>query len=158
MNGDYTMIEVDTPSHLEAHVGKELGHSEWVEITQANIDIFAQVTGDDQWIHVDPERAAKEMPGGSTIAHGLYVLGLIPKLQRECYKIRNRGLGLNYGYDRIRFVAPVLSGTRVRLSMSLEAIEHTEKGTRIITNQMIEREGEDRPAIFAKHIVLILND
>lgn len=152
------MIEVETPSDLEAHVGEVLGQSKWVDITQASIDIFAELTGDDQWIHIDPERAAKEMPGGSTIAHGLYVLGLIPGLQRECYKIRNRGLGLNYGYDRIRFVAPVPSGTRVRLSMTLEAIENNEKGTRIITKQVIEREGEDRPAIVAKHILLIVND
>lgn len=158
MNGDCPMIEVETPSDLEAHVGKLLGHSKWVDITQANIDIFGDVTGDDQWIHVDPERAAKEMPEGKTIAHGLYVVGLIPRLQRECYKIRKRGLGLNYGYDRIRFIAPVLCGSRVRLAITLEAIEKNEKDTRIITKQMIEREGEEHPALVTKHILLIFND
>lgn len=152
------MIEVETPIDLEAHVGQLLGHSDWVDITQPNINIFADVTGDDQWIHVDPERAAREMPQGKTIAHGLYVLGMIPRLQRECYKIRKRGLGLNYGYDRIRFVAPVLCGTRIRLAISLVAIEKNDKDTRIITKQVIEREGEERPAIVTNHILLIFND
>lgn len=152
------MIEVETPPDLEAHIGEVLGRSDWVDITQANIDIFGEVTGDDQWIHIDPERASREMPDGKTIAHGLYVVGLIPRLQRECYKIRKRGLGLNYGYDRIRFVAPVQSGTRVRLAITLEAVEKNEKETRIITKQVIEREGQDRPAIVTNHILLIFND
>jgi acyl dehydratase len=158
MNGDSAMIEVETPADLEGHLGEVLGRSEWIDITQANIDIFGEVTGDDQWIHVDPERAAREMPDGKTIAHGLYVVGLIPRLQRECYQIRKRGLGLNYGYDRIRFVAPVQSGTRVRLAITLEAIETNEKETRIITKQVIEREGEERPAVVTNHILLIFND
>lgn len=151
------MIEVETTADMAAHVGEVLGHSDWVTIGQDAIDAFAAVSGDDQWIHVDPERAAREMPGGSTIAHGLLVLAMIPRLQRECWRVRNRGRGLNYGYDRIRFVAPVPAGARVRLALTLVAVERDKGGTRIITDQVMELDGSDRPALVARHIVLVLD-
>jgi acyl dehydratase len=151
------MIEVETTAELAAHVGEELGRSGWVTIPQAQIDAFADLTGDDQWIHVDTERAAQEMPGGSTIAHGLLVLSLVPKLQRECWSIRQRGRGLNYGYDRNRFASPVPAGARVRLAITLIAVERDRGGTRIVTEQVVELEGGGRPAMVARHLVLVLD-
>lgn len=152
------MTEVETPMDLSAHAGQLLGRSDWVTVGQAEIDDFGRLTGDDQWIHVDPVRAAAEMPGGKTIAHGLLVLGLVPALQRQCYRIRNRGRGLNYGYDRVRFVAPVPEGARVRLAITLNSVERVANGTRILTSQVIEMEGGERPALVAEHILLILDD
>lgn len=151
------MIEVETPGDLAAHVGQSLGQSHWVEITQAMIDTFAALTGDDHWIHVDTERARTDMPDGKTIAHGLMVVSLIPRLQRDCYRIRVRGRGLNYGYDRMRFTAPIQVGARVRLAMTLEEVETVAKGTRIVTTQTIEIEGQDRPAIVTRHLLLIMD-
>jgi acyl dehydratase len=151
------MLVVEHAADLATHAGQLLGHSEWKQITQADIDDFARITGDDHWIHVDVERAAREMPGGKTIAHGLYVLALSPFLQRDIYKIRQRGRGLNYGYDKLRFVIPVPVESRVRLALTLTAVEPHHKGTRIVNEAVIELEGSERPAIVASHIVLIEN-
>lgn len=152
------MKTYDTPGDMAADAGELLGHSEWVAIDQAMIDAFADLTGDHQWIHVDPARAAGELPGGRTIAHGLLVVGLIPRLQRDCYQIVNRGTGLNYGYDGMRFVSPVTVGSRVRLALTLKALERVAKGWRIETKQVMELEGSERPAIVTDHILLILDE
>lgn len=151
------MLVVEHAADLAAYAGQLLGRSAWREITQADIDDFARITGDDHWIHVDVERAAREMPGGKTIAHGLYVMSLSPFLQRDIYKIRQRGRGLNYGYDKLRFVVPVPVGSRVRLALTLTSAEPHPKGTRIVNEAVIELEGSERPAIVASHIVLIEN-
>ena len=152
------MLTVDHAPDLAAHVGRPLGVSRWVTVNQAAISAFADLTGDDHWIHVDTERAAREMPGGKTIVHGLYLLSLVPKLQRELYVIRWRGRGLNYGYDRVRFVDPVPVDSRVRLALSIQAIEPRERGTRIVTETTIEREGASKPALVARHLLLILDE
>lgn len=151
------MLIVEEAADLAAHVGQSMGHSEWEEVSQDAIDRFARLTGDDHWIHVDVERAAREMPGGKTIAHGLYLMSLAPRLQRQIYQIRKRGRGLNYGYDRMRFVLPVTVGSRVRLALTLEEAAAHPKGTRVVTEAVIELEGADRPAIVARHILLIEN-
>ena len=101
------IVDVEHARDLAAWSGLALGATPWNTITQATIGAFADVTGDDHWIHVDAGRAAREMPGGRTIAHGLLLLSLIPTLQRQIFHIRRRGHGLNYGYDRVRFVRPV---------------------------------------------------
>src|SRR5690606_28696175 len=101
-DGGVIMLTVERTIELKAHAGEVLGSSDWITVGQEAIDTFARVTGDDHWIHVDRERASREMPGGRTIAHGLYLLSLIPFLQRSIYAVRRRGRGLNYGYDRIR--------------------------------------------------------
>src|SRR4051812_31429473 len=100
------IVDVEHARDLAAWSGRALGATPWNTITQATIGAFAEVTGDDHWIHVDAGRAAREMPGGRTIAHGLLLLSLIPALQRQIFHIRRRGHGLNYGYDRVRFVRP----------------------------------------------------
>ncbi|MEO4045129.1 MaoC family dehydratase [Hoeflea sp. CAU 1731] len=151
------MVEVETAMDLKAHQGRELGHSEWTPIDQSMLDRFAELTGDDHWIHVDPDRATSEMPGGKTIAHGLLVLGMGPGLQRQIYTVRKRGRGLNYGYDKLRFVSPVPVNARVRLSLKLLSAEPHSLGTRITTQQTFEIENKEKPALVAEHILLITN-
>ncbi len=151
------MITVEHAGDLAAHAGQRLGASDWIEITQSATDDFARLTGDDHWIHVDTERASREMPGGTTIVHGLHMVSLMPRLQRDIYTVRRRGRGLNYGYDKLRFVAPVPVGSRIRLALTLvEAAAHP-RGTRIVCEASIERDGADGPAVVARHILLIEN-
>ncbi|MEO3387992.1 MaoC family dehydratase [Mesorhizobium sp. CAU 1741] len=151
------MITVEHAGDLAAYAGQRLGHSDWVEVKQDAIDDFARLTGDDHWIHVDIERASREMPGGHTIAHGLYMVSLMPRLQRDIYTVQKRGRGLNYGYDKLRFVAPVPVGSRVRLALTLaEAAPHP-RGTRIVCEAAMELDGAEGPAVVARHILLIEN-
>jgi acyl dehydratase len=152
------MLTVEDPAELAHHVGKKLGTSEWLEIDQAMIDAFAQATGDFNWIHVDVERAKAEMPGGKTIAHGYLTLSLVPQLSRTVYHIRRRGKGFNYGANRIRFTAPVQSGSRVRLIETLKEFAQTDAGTRLTFTCEVEVEGYSRPAMIAETVVLISPD
>jgi acyl dehydratase len=149
------MLTVPTAADLAPHAGQLLGHSRWVEIDQAKIDAFAELTGDRHWIHVDVERASREMPGGRTIAHGLFLLSLIPDLQHEIYAVDRRGAGLNYGYDRVRFVSPVPVGSLIRLAQTLTGVEPHSQGTRVLTDATIEIAGSDRPALVASNILLL---
>lgn len=149
------MLTVEHPIDLQLHAGRPMGSSHWLTIEQHHIDDFARLSGDDNWIHIDPERAARDMPGGKTIAHGLYVLSLIPWLQREIFTIRRRGRGLNYGYDRVRFLTPVQVGSRIRLTMSLVQATRQPTGTRIELESTVEVDGSDKPALVARSIILI---
>ncbi len=151
------MLTVDRPLDLKNHAGQVLGASEWRTITQKEIDDFAALSGDDHWIHIDVERAKSDMPGGRTIVHGLYLLALVPALQREIYAIRQRGKGLNYGYDRVRFILPVPVESRIRLKQTLvDATEHA-LGARLVFDLEIEIEGTEKPALVAQNILLIEN-
>src|ERR1700676_5252913 len=125
------MLTVDRPADMKAHAGEDVGTSEWVVVDQAMIDKFADATGDHQWIHVDVERAKREMPGGKTIAHGFLTLSLIAGLGHQTHDIRRRSRGVNYGSDRVRFTAPVPSGSRVRLHQTLTKVEEIEGGVRM---------------------------
>jgi len=107
------MLEVEHGSDLTAYVGKEIGVSDWYEVTQDQINKFADATGDHQWIHVDVERCKKEMPGGKTIAHGWLTLSLVPRLASTIYRVKQRSRGINYGANRVRFTGPV---NRTRLA------------------------------------------
>jgi acyl dehydratase len=149
------VIKVERASDLAAYAGQRIGHSRPAVITQPMIDGFAELTGDDHWIHVDTERAAREMPGGRTIAHGLLVLSLAPRLKDDVYAIRLRGKGLNYGYDRIRFVRPVPVGSVVRLAVTIVAVTPHKAGTRIDMLHEIEDAETGELAISAQNIVLI---
>ena len=141
---------IDALKHL---VGQEIGTSKWTEISQDRIDKFADATGDHQWIHVDIERAKKELPGGSTIAHGFLTLSLLPKLMQEIYQVKGVKHSLNYGSDRIRFTAPVPAGSRVRGRYTLKSIEDVkDNGAKIIGEVIIEIEGQERPACIAESI------
>ena len=149
------VLTVETAADLAAHTGTLLGRSGWASVDQAMIDAFAQLTGDTHWIHVDTERAAREMPEGRTIAHGLLMLSMIPSLQHEIYAVTRRGAGLNYGYDRVRFVSQVPVGSRVRLALTLTGVEPHAQGTRLLTEATIEIEGRDKPALVANNILLL---
>ena len=134
-----------SPSELKGAVGKQLGQSDWLEITQQRIDQFAEATGDHQWIHVDPERA-KQGPFGATIAHGYLTLSLVNYFLPQIVEVRGISMGVNYGADRVRFPAPVPVGSRVRGSAELLKAEDTKDGgVQAVTRVTIEIEGAERP-------------
>ena len=144
---------IATPEALLALIGQELGVSDWLEVTQDLIDRFAEVTGDHQWIHVDVERAKREMPGGKTIAHGYLLLSLLPKLGAGIYKLSWPTRSINYGSDKVRIVNPVKAGARIRLRQSLVAVEDGAPGAhRITLRQTLEIENEAKPAMIADTI------
>jgi len=149
------MLILQTPSDLLAHVGQKLGVSDWFTIEQQHIDAYAQVTGDDFWIHVDHARAAREMPGGKTIAHVLFVLSVVPGLPRGLFGIEPLGQGLNYGSDRVRYTAPVPVQSRVRLHQSVLEATRVDAATRLTTRCEFEIEGQTRPALVADFILLM---
>lgn len=150
-------VMLEHAADFAAHVGSSLGTSDWVTLDQEKISAFAALTGDDHWIHVDVERARREMPQGRTIAHGLLMLSLIPFLQRSIHTIRQRGKGLNYGCNRVRFTAPVPAGSRVRLRQSVQDCVRLESATRITFESTIEVEGQDRPALVAETILQVFD-
>lgn len=152
------MLELKTPRELLDHVGQKLGTSGWFSIEQCHIDGFAALTGDDFWIHVDTERASRDMPLGKTIAHGLFVLSLVPRLQRDIFRVERRGKGLNYGSDRVRYTAPVPVGSRVRLHQTLKTAERVGAATRMTTLCEFEIEGSERPALVAEFILLMQDE
>ena len=145
------MTRIEGVDGLRACVGSELGVSEWLEVDQALVDRFADVTGDHQWIHVDPERAA-ESPLGGTIAHGLLVLSLGPRLSREIYEVTGFRLVLNYGYDKVRFPAPTPVGKRLRMRARLAELTEVAGGVRIVVEQTYEVEGQEKPCCVATHV------
>ncbi len=149
------MLEVERPADMAGYVGKELGISEWLTVDQTMIDRFAEATGDHQWIHIDVERAKREMPGGKTIAHGYLTLSLLPRLSQGIWRIAKRSRGINYGSNKIRFLNPVTAGSRIRLIQTLKAAEPIEGGQRLIFEAKVEIEGEARPALVAETIALV---
>src|SRR5215469_18476501 len=130
------MLIVATPQDLKKHIGETLGPSDWLTVDQAMIDKFAEATGDHQWIHVDVERAKKEMPGGKTIAHGYLTLSLIPMLSHQISHINDVKRGINYGCNRVRFTSPVPAGARVRARSKLLAADPMDGGGVRLTNQV----------------------
>ncbi len=151
------MMVLATASDMRAHVGKELGTSEWLAIDQPMIDAFADATGDHQWIHVDVERARNELPGGRTIAHGYLLLSLLPRLAPQIWRVERRSRGLNYGLNKVRFTNSVPAGARVRLRQTVAAVEESGGGWRIIVDSTLEREGQERPAMIAQTISLVFD-
>ncbi len=146
------MLEIENPRDLVARVGQAIGTSEWLTVDQGTIDAFADATGDHQWIHVDIERALRELPGGRTIAHGFLTLSLLPRLAQSILAIRGRTHTLNYGSNRVRFTAPVPSGARIRLHMKLLSAEPVANGLRLTFENTVEIEGESKPALIAETI------
>lgn len=130
---------------LAAAVGQHLGYSDWLEITQDRIDLFADATGDHQWIHVDPERAAAG-PFGTTIAHGYLTLSLSNALLPQIVEVRGISMGVNYGVNKVRFPAPVKVGSRIRAGAELVAVEEIPGGVQTTILITIEVEGGDKPA------------
>ncbi|MDT5186059.1 MAG: hypothetical protein QOI29_4217 [Mycobacterium sp.] len=134
-------------------VGQELGVSQWVAVDQDRINAFADATGDHQWIHVDVDRARTESPYLATIAHGFLTLSLIPALSKENYRLDNAKMGINYGLNRVRFLAPVPAGSRVRLRSDLLDARKVDDTTIDLTvRQTVELDGADKPAAVAEVI------
>ena len=142
---------------LPALAGSEIGMSDWLTIDQARINLFAEATGDRQWIHLDTERAKKELPGGKTIAHGYLTLSLIPALVQDLLRIEDLTRGINYGADKVRFTAPVPEGSRIRARQKLLSVEPRGGGLQLVSEIAIEIEGEKRPALVAETIAIIYN-
>lgn len=149
------MLSVEYAADLTAYVGTVLGSSQPVEVTQQAINQFGALSGDQNWFHVDPERAAREMPDGRTIAHGLYLLSLAPALQTQIFRILHRGRGLNYGYDRVRFIRPVTVGSQIRMTQRLMAVEPHPQGTRLESEQRFDSDTAPGPVLIAHNILLV---
>jgi acyl dehydratase len=135
---------------LEGRIGQEVGVSPWVEVTQERIDLFARAIDDPQWIHVDPERA-KNSPFGTTIAHGFLTLSLLSKFIESTFSFADRKMGVNYGLNRVRFTAPLPSGSRVRARFKLLKYEKIDgNGVQVTWDVTVEREGSDKPVLVAE--------
>jgi acyl dehydratase len=142
-----------TIAELEETGERELGTSSWVQIEQRRIDLFAEATDDHQWIHVDPEAAAQG-PFGGTIAHGYLTMSLLPALMSEVMTVTDARMGVNYGVERLRFTAPVPSGSRVRLKAKLNGGERRPHGALFRIGVEIEIEGQDKPALVGEILFL----
>jgi len=138
-------------AELQAIVGQSLGHSDWLQVDQQRIDQFAHATGDHQWIHTDPVRAASG-PFGATVAHGFLTLSLLPVFFETGFAIADVRMGINYGLNRVRFMSPVRVGSRLRAHFKLLAFEVIEGGAQLTVEATVELEGSDKPACVAQTV------
>ncbi len=141
----------DSLDELKAAIGTEVGLSDWIEVPQERINTFADATGDHQWIHVDPDRAAQG-PFGTTIAHGYLTLSLLPVLAQGVTTVNGVRMGVNYGLNKVRFPAPVPAGSRVRARFEVLSVEDIEGGAQIVSRVTVEREGGDKPVCVAEAV------
>ena len=137
---------------VQSLVGQHLGHSEWVQITQEQVNQFAEATGDHQWIHVDVERAKAESPFGGPVAHGYLTLSLIPMLMPQILEITGFRMGVNYGLDKVRFPAPVTVGSRIRAGAALDSATPFDGGVQMVITVTVEVEGVSKPAMVATSV------
>ncbi|WP_169253575.1 MaoC family dehydratase [Brevibacterium sp. 'Marine'] len=149
------MRTINGIDEIESLIGQGLGSSEWMTMDQDAINTFADVTGDHQWIHVDEARAA-EGPYGATIVHGFFTLSLIPKFSTEVFTIEGVSIRVNYGLNKVRFLQPVVVGSRLRGTIRVKDVIRGDKGTQVILEHTIEIEGQDRPACFAEVVTLLV--
>jgi acyl dehydratase len=140
---------------LAAAQGSQLGPTEWLEITQDRVNLFADATDDHQWIHVDPERAASG-PFGGAIAHGLLTLSLIPHFSHQLYTVENIAMAINYGYNKVRFITPVKVGAKIRARGELTKVDKLEGGVQATMTTTVEIDGSEKPAAVAESIVRFL--
>jgi acyl dehydratase len=141
---------IESLDALSAWVGREVGCSDWIVVDQARIQRFADATGDQQWIHIDAERAARESPYKSTIAHGYLTLSLLPMIFGSCMRIDGVGMALNYGLDRVRFPAPLLTNQRVRGRLTLDRLDPIAGGVQAHWSATVEVENGDKPVCVAQ--------
>ncbi len=147
------MRTIENLDALSAWVGREIACSDWLAIDQQRIQQFADATGDQQWIHTNPERAKRESPYRTTIAHGYLTLSLLPKLIESCLRVDGIGMAINYGLDRVRLPAPVRAGERVRARLVLEKLEPVSGGMQAHWSAAVEIEGGEKPACVAQMLV-----
>jgi acyl dehydratase len=146
-------VEVQGIDGLKALIGKEIGPSDWREVTQEDINTFADLSGDHQWIHVDPDRAAKESPFGTTVAHGNLTLSMIDGLRLDLISSSGFALGVNYGWNKVRFPAPVLAGSRIRAKAEIVSVDEVGGGWwQVVTRFTVEIEGQEKPACVADSV------
>jgi acyl dehydratase len=145
----------DGIADLEKAVGTHLGHSEWHTVNQDQIDAFAAATGDHQWIHIDPAKAA-EGPFGTTVAHGFLTLSLVPMLTWQVYTVEGVTMAVNYGADKLRFPSPVPVGSRVRAAVELTSVTPNKLGYQVATRVTIELDGSDKPACVADMLAVVV--
>jgi acyl dehydratase len=145
------MLTVATPKDMHDHVGAALGPSDWLDVTQEQVDQFADATHDHQWIHVDPEKAAKG-PFGGPIAHGYLTLSLLVPLVGGIIELEHKSMGVNYGLNKVRFPAPVPVGSRVRLSGTVASVDDVPGGVQVVLDLVMEREGGDKPVCVAQAV------
>ncbi|EXU68481.1 MULTISPECIES: MaoC family dehydratase [Streptomyces] len=141
-----------SPDELRSAVGEELGPSDWLEVDQKRIDLFADATGDHQWIHVDPEKAAAG-PFGTTIAHGYLTLSLLPLFTPQLLRVEGVRMGINYGVNKVRFPSPVPVGSRLRATGRIVEAAEVKDGLQMTLTVTLEREGGDKPACVAESVV-----
>lgn len=142
-------------SELESAVGTHLGYSDWHAVTQEQIDRFAEATGDHQWIHVDPAKAAAGL-FGTTVAHGFLTLSMVPMLAGQVYAVQGLSMGVNYGTDKVRFPAPVPAGSRIRAGVELVSLVPGTMGSQAVTRVTVELEGSDKPACVAETVAVLV--
>jgi acyl dehydratase len=144
------MLELGTFRDLKDRVGQEVIVSDWLEMTQQRIDQFADATGDRQWIHVDPERSRRESPFGAPIAHGFLTLSLLSRFLNESMRVTQSKMGVNYGFNRVRFTAPVPVGARIRARLKVKRVEELQGAVQVTWTVALEREGSDKPCLIAE--------
>ncbi len=148
-----TALTVNGIDELRELIGKPIGPSDWVEVTQEDIDKFAEVSRDFQWIHTDPERAQRESPFGTTVAHGNLTLSLVDGLRGQLIKQDGVRMGINYGWNRVRFPAPVPVGSKVRATAEVQTVDEVGDGWwQVVTKFVLEREGGDKPVCVAESV------
>jgi acyl dehydratase len=151
-----TQVVLNGAQELEANVGQEIGVTEWVQITQDMVDAFADATGDHQWIHVDPERAAQS-PFGGTIAHGYFTLSLAGRFLQEMLSVQGFAAGINYGLEKVRFPAPMPTGDSLRMRLAIETVDEVRGGVQVMCSLTFERRGGDKPVCVAQALVRFLD-
>ncbi len=147
------MLTINGVDELRAHAGEDLGVTGWHDVTQAEVDAFADATGDHQWIHVDPDRA-RETPFGGTIAHGYYTLSLAPRFLEELLRVDGMAFMVNYGLNKLRFPAVLPVGDRVRMHLRLATVDDARGGVMLNTELTFEREGGEKPVCVAESLML----
>ena len=146
-------VTVEGVDELRALIGREVGPSDWREVTQDDIDTFARLSGDDQWIHVDVERAKNESPFGTTVAHGNLTLSMIDGMRRELIESTGFKLGVNYGWNKVRFPAPVPVGSRLRTRGEVQSVDDAGGGwVQVVTKFTVEAEGGEKPVCVAESV------
>jgi acyl dehydratase len=143
---------VDGVEGVQGLVGQHLGHSDWVTISQEQVNLFAEATGDHQWIHVDVERAKAESPFGGPVAHGYLTLSLIPMLVPQILQVTGFRMGVNYGLDKVRFPSPVPVGSRIRAGAALDSATPFDGGVQMVITVTVEVEGASKPAMVATSV------
>ncbi|BBY78331.1 MaoC family dehydratase [Mycolicibacterium parafortuitum] len=146
------MKKFENLAELVAAQGTQLGPTEWMEITQDRVNLFADATDDHQWIHVDPARAA-DGPFGGTIAHGLLTLSLLPHFTHQLYTVGNIAMAINYGYNKVRFITPVRVGAKLRARAEISEVKELDNAVQATVTTTVEVEGSEKPAAVAESIV-----